>query len=125
MLADEGPGRQRLHLASLHRRLEAEVEVAQRHPGGQVRQLQRRLDAPFVAGADFAGQQPVEDLVGRAVVLDRLRQFFGQDLGGVAQPQLQQLLAGAVHLQVDLAVATGTVLGTSHVHWQPTREEPR
>src|SRR5512135_1345569 len=75
VLPDERAGRQGLDLTPLDRRLKREVELAQGHPRRQPGEPQRGPDPPLITLAQLQRQQPVQDLVRRAVVLGRLGQL--------------------------------------------------
>ena len=66
-----------------------------------------RVGAPFVAGAHLARQQPVQQDVAGAVVLDRLGQLVRQSLGRVRQAQPDQPLTQLIDLHGGRAVAVG------------------
>ena len=110
-LADPGTGAERLDAATLDRRLEGEVEVAQGVPTRKPGQAQGRLDPPLFTTVELDSEQLIEKSLGRDGVLDRSRHLIPQDLRGMGQAQVLKALARDIEIEL---VRGGLALARAH-----------
>src|SRR5690606_32678400 len=88
VLADPLTGTQGLDPAPFDGRLEAEVEVAQGLSGGKAAQHQRGTDAALLSVSKLLIEKPIEEAMGRGVLLHRLRDQAIELLASAYQTQL-------------------------------------
>lgn len=114
-------GCQRLDAGPLHRGLEGEVEVPERLPGRQPRELERGAHAALLARRMLIVEQPVEEAVVGKLALGGFRETRGQALGGVGECQTLKPRDGGIEL--DLGPGLGAAGGRALI--EPPPQAPR